>query len=201
MAFLLATVAAYGEDGWQDYWSRLMDNGAELTAGWSDAYEVDFTQGGSGDRPIVLSYDSSPAFTVPKGAKTSTTSALLDTCFEQVEYVGVLAGAANVDGARAFVRFMDSPEVQAALPESMYVFPDADGVELPAEWAKYAVQPTDRTPWIPPTSPRTATSGCGTGATSRRDEVPEVTTLRRTLTLAALAWCRCWCSACSSCSP
>ncbi|MFC4783200.1 thiamine ABC transporter substrate-binding protein [Nocardioides sp. MAHUQ-72] len=144
MAFLLATVAAYGEDGWQDYWSRLMDNGAKLTAGWSDAYEVDFTQGGgSGDRPIVLSYDSSPAFTVPKGAKTSTTSALLDTCFEQVEYVGVLDGAANVDGARAFVRFMDSPEVQAALPESMYVFPDADGVKLPAEWAKFAVQPTD----------------------------------------------------------
>src|SRR6476469_10870278 len=45
MAFLLSTIAAYGS-GWQDYWSKLMDNGAELTAGWSDAYEVDFTQGG-----------------------------------------------------------------------------------------------------------------------------------------------------------
>jgi thiamine transport system substrate-binding protein len=142
MAFLLATVAAYG-DGWQDYWTKLMDNGAELTAGWSDAYEVDFTQGGgSGDRPIVLSYDSSPAFTVPKGSKTSSTSALLDTCFEQVEYAGVLDGAQNVDGAEAFVRFMESPEVQAALPQSMYVFPVADGTKLPAEWAKYAVQPT-----------------------------------------------------------
>ena len=44
-----------------------MDNGAKLTAGWSDAYEVDFTQGGgNGDRPIVLSYDSSPAFTVER---------------------------------------------------------------------------------------------------------------------------------------
>ncbi|GAA2148518.1 thiamine ABC transporter substrate-binding protein [Nocardioides koreensis] len=144
MAFLLATIAAYGEDGWQGYWSKLMDNGAKLTAGWSDAYEVDFTQGGgSGDRPIVLSYDSSPAFTVPKGAKTSSTSALLDTCFEQVEYAGVLEGAGNVDGAEAFVRFMDSPEVQAALPESMYVFPVVDGVKLPSDWARYAVQPTD----------------------------------------------------------
>jgi thiamine transport system substrate-binding protein len=142
MAFLLTTIAKYG-DGWKDYWSRLMANGAKITAGWEDAYEVDFTQGGgSGDRPIVLSYDSSPAFTVPKGAKTSTTSALLDTCFEQVEYAGVLDGAQNVDGAEAFVRFMESPEVQAALPQSMYVFPVADGTKLPAEWAKYAVQPT-----------------------------------------------------------
>ena len=142
MAFLLATVAAYG-DGWPDYWKKLMANGAELTSGWSDAYEVDFTQGGgTGKRPIVLSYDSSPAFTVPKGSKTSTTHALLDTCFRQVEYAGVLEGAANVGGARAFVKFMTSREVQEALPESMYVFPVVDGATLPADWASFAQQPT-----------------------------------------------------------
>lgn len=143
MAFLLATVAEYG-DSWPDYWADLMDNGAKLTAGWEDAYYVDFTQGGGkGKRPIVLSYDSSPAFTVPKGSDTSNTSALLDTCFEQVEYAGVLEGAENVDGAQQFVDFLDSPEVQAALPESMYVFPVADGIDLPADWASYAVQPSD----------------------------------------------------------
>jgi thiamine transport system substrate-binding protein len=55
-----------------------MANGTKLVDGWSQAYEVDFTQGGGkGDRPIVLSYDSSPAFTVADG--TSATSALLDT--------------------------------------------------------------------------------------------------------------------------
>ena len=98
LAFLLATIAEYGDD-WPDYWTRLMDNGAKLTAGWSDAYEVDFTQGGGGgDRPIVLSYDSSPAFTIDGG--TSTTTALLDTCFRQVEYAGVLTGADNPDGRR-----------------------------------------------------------------------------------------------------
>ena len=142
MAFLLATVAEYG-DAWPDYWTRLMGNGAKLTAGWSDAYEVDFTQGGGkGDRPIVLSYDSSPAFTVPKGSDSSTTSALLDTCFEQIEYAGILEGAANSKGAAALIDFLLSNEVQAALPESMYVFPVVDGVELPADWATYAKQPT-----------------------------------------------------------
>jgi thiamine transport system substrate-binding protein len=144
MAFLLATVAAYGEDGWQDWWADLMDNGAKLTDGWSDAYQVDFTQGGGqGDRPIVLSYDSSPAFTVADGE--TTTSALLDTCFRQVEYAGVLEGAENPDGAEALVDFLLTPEVQAALPTSMYVFPVDPAVELPTEWAQFAQQPTD--PW------------------------------------------------------
>ena len=141
LAFLLATIAEYGDD-WQAYWTSLMDNGAKLTAGWSDAYEVDFTQGGGrGDRPIVLSYDSSPAFTVADG--TSTTRALLDTCFRQVEYAGVLTGADNPKGAEAVVDWLLSPQVQAALPENMYVFPVDAETELPADWASYAVQPDD----------------------------------------------------------
>jgi len=141
LAFLLTTIAAYGEGGWQDYWSRLMANGTELTQGWSDAYEVDFTQGGgNGDRPIVLSYDSSPAFTID-GQGGTTTSALLDTCFRQVEYAGVLAGAKNPDGAEALVDFMLTKQFQEALPDAMYVFPVDPSVPLPDDWAKFAKQP------------------------------------------------------------
>ncbi|MDQ4053081.1 MAG: thiamine ABC transporter substrate-binding protein [Actinomycetota bacterium] len=141
MAFLLTTIAEYGDE-WPDYWERLMTNDTQITSGWTDAYTVDFTQGGgNGDRPIVLSYDSSPAFTVANGE--STTSALLDTCFLQVEYAGVLAGADNPEGAQAVVEWLVSPEVQAALPENMYVFPVADGIELPTEWAQHAQRPTD----------------------------------------------------------
>jgi thiamine transport system substrate-binding protein len=141
LAFLLTTIAAYGENGWQDYWSKLMTNGTKLTQGWSDAYEVDFTQGGgNGDRPIVLSYDSSPAFTTD-GKGGTTTSALLDTCFRQVEYAGVLAGAKNPDGAKALVDFMLGQAFQEALPDAMYVFPVDPSISLPADWAKFAKQP------------------------------------------------------------
>jgi thiamine transport system substrate-binding protein len=140
LAFLLATIAKYGDD-WPDYWTKLLGNGTKVVDGWEDAYTVDFTQGGGkGSRPIVLSYDSSPAFTVADG--TSTTKALLDTCFTQVEYAGVLTGAKNEKGAQALVDFLVSPEVQAALPDAMYVYPVSEDVELPADWAKFAVQPT-----------------------------------------------------------
>ena len=144
LAFLAATVARYGEDGWADYWQRLVDNDVKITAGWSDAYQVDFTQGGgSGDRPIVLSYASSPPFTVAEDTGEPTTSALLDTCFRQVEYAGVLAGAGNTEGARAFVDFMAGRPFQEALPDNMYVFPVDPDAALPPAWAEHAIPADD----------------------------------------------------------
>src|SRR5688500_18543734 len=104
MAFFLATVAEHGDD-WPDYWTELLANGAKVVDGWEDAYYGDFTAGSeNGTRPIVVSYDSSPAFTVTDGR--TTTAALLDTCFRQVEYAGVLAGADNPAGAEALVDWM-----------------------------------------------------------------------------------------------
>ena len=139
MAMLVATVGTFGEDGYADYWAQLRENGLAVTSGWSDAYYVDFSGSeGEGDRPIVLSYSTSPAFEVADGADSSPTGALLDTCFRQVEYVGVLEGAANPEGAQAWVDFMLSPDVQAALPESMYVYPVDDTVELPPSWVQFA---------------------------------------------------------------
>lgn len=138
LAFLLATVAAKGED-WPDFWQALVDNGAKVTSGWSDAYEVDFTAGGGGgDRPIVLSYSSSPPFTVPEGGTEPTTSALLDTCFRQVEYAGVLAGADNPEGMQEFIDFMLGEDFQAALPDNMYVYPVDSEVALPDAWKRFA---------------------------------------------------------------
>ncbi|MEQ6902245.1 thiamine ABC transporter substrate-binding protein [Nocardioides sp. YIM 152588] len=139
MAFLLATIGEYG-DGWTDYWGDLLANDAQVVKGWEDAYFVDFTYSG-GDRPIVLSYDTSPAYTVKDGE--SSTKALLDTCFRQVEYAGVLDGAENPAGAEALVDWLVSPEVQAALPTSMYVFPVDPAAPLPKQWARFAEQPAE----------------------------------------------------------
>lgn len=140
MAFLLATIGQKGESRWQDYWKKLMANGAKLTSGWSDAWNVDYTAGGgNGSRPIVLSYNTSPADTIKDGK--ATTAALLDTCFQQVEYAGVLKGAKNPAGAEAFVDFMLGDDFQKALPEAMYVFPINTTLPLPATWQQAAKVP------------------------------------------------------------
>ncbi len=139
LAFLLATIAKYGEDGWQDYWTKLMANGTKVDAGWSDAYYVDFSGPSSeGDRPIVVSYASSPPFEVPEGATVAPTGALLDTCFRQTEYAGVIAGTKNEAGAQKLVDFLFSTVVQNDIPETMYVYPVNAKATLPESFTKFA---------------------------------------------------------------
>lgn len=139
LAFLLATVGAFGTDGWQDYWADLADNGLKVAESWEDAYYVDFSGGGEGgQRPIALSYATSPAFTVSEDGTSSTTSAMLDTCFRQVEYAGVLAGAENPEGAQQLVDFLVSEAFQADVPGQMYMYPADPDVELPADWQEFA---------------------------------------------------------------
>ncbi|XCB30861.1 thiamine ABC transporter substrate-binding protein [Arcanobacterium hippocoleae] len=133
LAFFVGTIAKYGENGWKEYWQKLLANGVKISAGWSDAYYTDFSGSeGKGPYPIVLSYASSPAES--KGA----TASVDNTCVEQLEYAGVVKNAENPEGARAFIDFLLSEKVQASLPTQMYVYPVKADVSLPEDWAKYA---------------------------------------------------------------
>lgn len=154
LAFMLATVGAsesnkLGSD-WPTYWKALRANGVKVASSWTDAYTVDFSgSSGKGDRPLVVSYASSPPSEVPTDVTpaptTAPTGALLDTCFRQTEYAGVLSGAANPDGAKAFVDFMLSDTFQKDLPEQMWMYPVTSGVAVPANWTAYA--PLATSPW------------------------------------------------------
>ena len=142
LAFMLATIARY-PDSWQDYWQKLNDNGVSVAGSWTDAYTGQFTAGGGkGDRPLVVSYATSPPAEIvyasdPKPTKPST-SVMTDGCYRQVEYAGVLAGTTNPEGAGAVVDWLLSPEVQADLPLSMFVFPARADVPLPDVFTKFA---------------------------------------------------------------
>lgn len=145
LAFLLATVAAHGVDGWQGYWDSLKGNGVRVDDDWNQAYENDFTAGGgSGDRPIVVSYGSDPAADVIGSSPhrdTPNVGVIASTCFRQVEYAGVLHGAHNVPGAQALVDFMLTRRFQEDMPLQMYVNPIVNGAKLPPEFTKWAVDP------------------------------------------------------------
>ncbi len=137
MAFLTATVGAKGDPGYLDYWRALKDNGVLVAKDWTEAYSVQFSgSAGKGPRPLVLSYSTSPAFEVVDG-KVGT-QGLLQTCFRQVEYAGVIAGAKNPEGARKFIDFLLSPDVQANIPDEMYMYPAVRSTALPQEWTQFA---------------------------------------------------------------
>ncbi|MFI6208782.1 thiamine ABC transporter substrate binding subunit [Streptomyces sp. NPDC051041] len=151
LGFLLGTAAEYGDDGWADYWKKLKANGVKVVDSWEQAYNEEFSgsAGGKkagGDRPLVVSYASSPPAEVvyadPRPG-TAPTGVATGTCFRQVEYAGLLAGARNAEGGKAFLDFLLTKRFQEDMPLNMFVYPVREDARVPREFAEYGPQAED----------------------------------------------------------
>lgn len=141
LAFLLATIV--GTDDWEQFWANLVANDVSIAAGWEDAYYGEFIAGG-GERSIVVSYASSPPAEVifaDPPIDVAPTGVLLDSCFRQIEFAGVLAGAANPSGAAALIDFMLTDTFQEDVPLNMFVFPASQSAALPPEFVEHTTVP------------------------------------------------------------
>ena len=138
LAFLLGTIVAFGESGdytWQDFWADLLENEVSITDGWTEAYYTAFTLN-EGDRPIVVSYTTSPAAEVfySDGAHTTPPTGNVlgdDSAFLQIEGIGILEGARNVELAQQFVDYVMDIRFQEDFPTLMWVYPANEDAELP----------------------------------------------------------------------
>jgi thiamine transport system substrate-binding protein len=150
LAFMLATIARYGTEGdaWLDYWRALRANGVTVVSGWSEAYYGEFTRAG-GDRPLVVSYASSPPaevlFAEPPlpGGAPAPTAVVPDTCFHQIEFAGVLRGTRHPEAARALIDELISIRVQEDLPLTLFVEPAVTDAALPEVFSRYSVRPSN----------------------------------------------------------
>ncbi|MGX9923296.1 thiamine ABC transporter substrate-binding protein [Streptomyces sp. NPDC002248] len=145
LGFLLGSVAQYGERGWQTYWKKLRANGVKVVDSWEQAYNEEFSgsAGGrkaGGDRPLVVSYASSPPVEVlyadprPEDAPTGVATG---TCFRQTEFAGLLDGAPNPEGGKALLDFLLSDAFQRDMPLQMFVNPVVKGAALPDLFTRY----------------------------------------------------------------
>jgi thiamine transport system substrate-binding protein len=151
LAFLIATVGHFGETGayaYVDYWADLVDNDVLVASDWETAYWGHFTygSGGEGDRPIVVSYASSPpveVFFSEEPFEEAPTGVVVGdgSCFRQIEFVGILKGTGNRDLAEAWVDYMLGTTFQEDIPLNMFVFPANENAALPEVFAKFAVIP------------------------------------------------------------
>ncbi|MFI6947867.1 thiamine ABC transporter substrate binding subunit [Streptomyces sp. NPDC050422] len=145
LGFLLGTVATYGEDGYQDYWKKLKSNGVKVVDGWEQAYNEEFSgsAGGKkakGDRPLVVSYASSPPVEVlyaDPQPKTAPTGVATGTCFRQIEFAGLLDGAKNEAGGKALLDFLIGKQFQEDMPLNMFVSPVTKGAKVPDLFTKF----------------------------------------------------------------
>ncbi len=145
MAFLLATIGHFGAENYLNYWKDLVQNNVLVVNDWNTAFYTNFSRSG-GDRPIVVSYNSDPAFEVigPNATVKEPEIGVIASdgaCFQQVEFVGILKGTKNLDLAQKWLDFMLSPTFQEDMPAQMYVFPVNQNAKLDTTFQKYLVIP------------------------------------------------------------
>jgi len=147
LAFLLATVAHFGDPDYLDFWATLRDNGLVVVNDWETAYYTNFSaSSGQGPQPMVVSYGSSPPAEVifaETPLEDAPTASIVgpDTCFRQIEFVGILKGTQHRALAEKFVDFMLSQQFQEDMPLQMFVIPVNPDATLPDEFVKYAQIP------------------------------------------------------------
>lgn len=147
LAFLLATIAEFGEEGYLDFWKDLRANGVVVVNDWETAYYTNFSgSSGKGPQPMAVSYGSSPPAEVIfsdielSEAPTASITAP-NACFRQIEFVGILKGTQERELAEKFVDFMLDIQFQEDLPLQMFVFPVNQNAALPEEFIQFAQIP------------------------------------------------------------
>jgi len=140
LAFLMATIAHFGEEGYTDFWRSLTENGLVVVSDWETAYYTNFSGStGQGPQPMVVSYGSSPAAEVifaESEMEEAPTASIIgpNTCFRQIEFVGILQGTPNRELAETFIDYMLSVPFQEDIPLQMFVFPVNENADLPQEF-------------------------------------------------------------------
>lgn len=147
LAFMLATIAEFGEDGWLEWWQAMKNNGVVVTSDWETAYYTNFSgSSGRGAQPMVVSYASSPAaeFIYAETKLTeSPTASLVEKgmCWRQIEFAGILKGTQNRAVAEKFIDFLLSQPFQEDVPMQMFVFPVLPEAVIPEAFQKTVASP------------------------------------------------------------
>ena len=145
LAFMLATIDEYGEEGWLDFWSDLREAGVTVAPDWDTAYYGEFTPYG-GEASMVVSYASSPPAEVIFASEPldeAPTGVIEAGCYRQIEFAGVLAGTEHPQAAGELIDFMLSTEFQEKIPLTWFVFPANSTAELPPEFVEHTKLPAD----------------------------------------------------------
>ena len=145
-AFLVATYDYFTDEtnaeqgNMSTWWKAIADNGAIFTSGWTESYTTyytggygEYTEGYIGGAFMTVSYCHSPGVEAffAENYTHSTSLVLPKSSFHQVEYTGVIHGAAEVDAARLFIQYITSPEVNINMPIYNSMYSIIEGNDLP----------------------------------------------------------------------
>ncbi len=131
-AFLLSTIAKFGEEGYLEYWKKLNDNILTITSGWTEAYGLY----SNGDAPIVLSYGTSPVYHLMYDKEDFYKTLMFEnSAYAQIEVAGIMKNSKRIPNAQKLLDYIVSVEFQKLIPLNQFMYPVNPEVELPKEFS------------------------------------------------------------------
>ena len=119
--------ALYGDRA-PEIWAGLKPHILTVARGWSEAYALFL----NGEADMVLSYTTSPAYHAIAESDASKAFADFGTHYAQIEVAGILKTSTHQDLARQFLKYLISPDAQAVIPTTNWMYPVAGA--SPAEF-------------------------------------------------------------------
>jgi thiamine transport system substrate-binding protein len=99
-----------------------------MARGWSDAYGLFL----KGEADMVLSYTTSPAYhAIVENDPNFGAAVFAEGHYPQIEIAGILKTSKNVELARKFLSWVTTPEAQAIIATTNWMYPVTLGTPLP----------------------------------------------------------------------
>ncbi|MCD7060427.1 thiamine ABC transporter substrate binding subunit [Pelagibacterium xiamenense] len=119
LGLVLWIKAAYGDDA-NEAWAELAPHVLTVTNSWSESYDLFL----AGEADMVLSYTTSPAYhLIAEDEDRYAAAKFEEGHYTQIEVAGILETSPNKDLARDFLAYLVSPEAQAVIPTTNWMYP------------------------------------------------------------------------------
>jgi thiamine transport system substrate-binding protein len=157
LGFLLWTIAVYGDpqkningllgSDWRLFWNQAR-NKINITKSWGDAFTIFFDE--NENKPIMVSYGTSPAYGYCLWGDDSTSAALTyennsPNAWLQIEGVGLVKNAPNPENGKAFINWFLSSQLQSQIPTSQWMYPANIEATVPECFNEAAINPNSVT--------------------------------------------------------
>lgn len=126
LGLVLWAKAALGDET-SEIWPQIAPHIVTVTRSWSEAYSLFLKE----EADMVLSYTTSPAYhLIAEEDKRFAAAPFTEGHYTQIEVAGILKSSPNKQLADDFLAYLITPEAQAIIPTTNWMYPVAD-ISLP----------------------------------------------------------------------
>lgn len=140
--FLYWTIHNFGENGYLDYWDRLVQNDVRILGSWNAAYGAYSKK----QRPMVVSFSTDQIYAVQYDLPMHRHQVgfLNNQGYAYIDGIGKFANADRPEAADDFIEFLLNPSVNAEIAKRNIGQPTVEGASLPPDLQELTYTPEER---------------------------------------------------------